>query len=294
MFKSIIFSVQLKGKGADMEFTLATNGIDIGAYIVEPVVNHEASDYIINNYNALINIIKSYNIKAEKAGDLLHDVYISIVDSENNGMGFNMEYGSTLDKPNDSIINVEQFVIGRINGYSKNMKYSTDVIEATKGYVNQQDVVYDKVLNNDGTVKEVKRKVETHKVQIMMTSNAASYNDGVDVDSNNDNFQKAYATAFTSDSTDDLDDLYSVREQIDYCIDVCNLHGVNILNIFKNIDELANMLGDYSKKKKTSDGVFSKLSKIVEYNDELANSVMDILRFSSANKSIFEEIIATY
>ena len=111
---------------------------------------------------------------------------------------------------------------------------------------------------------------------------------------NNDDFQKAFATAAVADSTDDITEMMSLREQIDYCIDICSLHDVNILNAFKNIDALADMLGDYSKKKKTAESVFSKLSELVEYHTELGTNLIEILRYSAKNRSVFEAIIATY
>lgn len=283
---------------------IGTKGIQSSAYILEPVINREASSYIIDNYRNLIGIVRSCDVKEEKANDLLHDVYISIVDAEENGEGFDMEYGSHVNEDGEieaNLMSVEQFVIGRIKLYAKNNKYRTDVIEATNGTVNEVHTYYDtemdehghEVLNKDGTPKLVKR-VERRKVNILMTANAASFNEGGDVADNNDDFQKAFATAAVADSTDDITEMMSLREQIDYCIDVCSLHDVNILNVFKNIDALANMLGDYSKKKKTAESVFSKLSELVEYHTELGTNLIEILRYSAKNRSVFEAIIATY
>ncbi len=283
---------------------IGTKGIQSSAYILEPVINREASSYIIDNYRNLIGIVRSCDVKEEKANDLLHDVYISIVDAEENGEGFDMEYGSRVNEDGEieaNLMSVEQFVIGRIKLYAKNNKYRTDVIEATNGTVNEIHTYYDaemdehghEVLNKDGTPKLVKR-VERRKVNILMTANAASFNEGGDVADNNDDFQKAFATAAVADSTDDITEMMSLREQIDYCIDICSLHDVNILNVFKNIDALADMLGDYSKKKKTAESVFSKLSELVEYHTELGTNLIEILRYSAKNRSVFEAIIATY
>lgn len=283
---------------------IGTKGIQSSAYILETVINREASSYIIDNYRNLIGIVRSCDVKEEKANDLLHDVYISIVDAEENGEGFDMEYGSRVNEDGEieaNLMSVEQFVIGRIKLYAKNNKYRTDVIEATNGTVNEVHTYYDtemdehghEVLNKDGTPKLVKR-VERRKVNILMTANAASFNEGGDVADNNDDFQKAFATAAVADSTDDITEMMSLREQIDYCIDICSLHDVNILNVFKNIDALADMLGDYSKKKKTAESVFSKLSELVEYHTELGTNLIEILRYSAKNRSVFEAIIATY
>ena len=60
------------------------------------------------------------------------------------------------------------------------------------------------------------------------------------------------------------------------------------------MDKIANMLGDVSKKKKTSESVFNKLSELVEYHDEFGRVLMEILRFSSNNRAEFESVLATY
>lgn len=285
-----------------------TKGIQNFAYILEPIINRDASNYIISNYKNLIGIIKHCDIKEEKANDLLHDVYISIVDAEENGEGFDMEYGNQVDENGElqpNLMSVEQFVIGRIKLYAKNTKYRTDIIEAGNGIVQETRTYYDteldehghEVLNKNGTPKLIKR-VEKHKVQLTITSNASSFNEGGDVSDNNDAFQKAFATAPVKESTDysieSLDNLYSIREQIDYCIDICDMHGIKLLNILRNIDLLADMLGEFSKKKKTAESVFSKLSELVEYHNELASNLMEVFRYSSENRAVFEAILDTY
>lgn len=283
---------------------IGTKGIQYSAYILEPVINREASSYIIDNYRNLIGIIRSCDVKEEKANDLLHDVFISIVDAEQNGEGFDMEYGGHVTEDGTvepNLMSVEQFVIGRIKLYAKNSKYRTDVIEASNGNVTEVHTYYDtemdehgrEVLNKDGTPKLVK-KVEHRKVNILMTSNAASFNEGGDITENNDDFQKAFATAAIADSTDEITEMLSLREQIDYCIDVCDLHNINILNIFKNIDILAEMLGGYSKKKRSAESVFKRLSELVEYHTELGSNLMEVLKYSAKNRSVFDAIIAMY
>jgi len=278
--------------------------LELSAFIKEPMVNREASDYIVNHYNDLINIIRRLEIKEEKAQDLIHDVYISIVESEDNGNGFDMEFGSTVNEKGEidvNIMDVSQFVIGRIKLYAKNSKYRTDIVEGANSYITTSQVFYEteldahgqEVIGKDGKPRQVK-KIEKHKVAVMMTSNAASFDDGKDADDINDKFQKAFAIASVADSTEDVAEVLSIREQIDYCIDICNLHNVNLLNILKNMDMLAEMLGDYSKKKKTAEAVFSKITDLVEYHTELADNLMEVFRFSAKNRAAFDSIIATY
>lgn len=280
-----------------------TKGIQNWAHIVEPVVNREASSYILNNYHNIVGIIRGYDISDEKANDLLHDVYISIVEDEENGEGFNMEYGFTRDDvANKQLMSVQQFVLGRIKLYSKNLKYRTDIIEATRGNIKEAVTYYETVLdakgnpvlNKDGTPKKIKR-TETKKKPIMMLASAASFDEHDDTrEEKNDNFQKAYASASICDSADAIAEELSLREQIDFCIDICSRYDINIMNILKNIDTLAGMLGDLSKKKKSADSIFSRLTEIAEYHTEFGETLMAILRYSADNKAIFNDVLSTY
>lgn len=271
------------------------------ATLVEPDINREASRYIVDNYNSLILFIRKQKIREEKAHDLLQDVYISVHEAESNGEGFNMFYGS---KSEDGCItmDVAQFVHGRIKLYSKNNKYRTDVIDTGTCSVIRNEVEYETLLDKNGkevvdkhgNVKKYKKTTKVKK-NLPVGVYAASYNDGAeDMTNDNDCFQKAFAMASVSDSVDDVTELLSLREQIDFCIDVCDLHNINILNIFKNMDLLSSMLGDFSARKKTSDSVFSGLSRLVGYHDELAETLMSILKYSSKNRTAFEAVLDYY
>jgi hypothetical protein len=283
---------------------IENSSIGLEARIIEPNINREASNYILNNWQELHTSIKKKLIKSDKAHDLLSDVYISIIEAENNGNGFDMEYGSNVDENgniNFNIMSVEQFVLGRIKLYSKNTKYNSDIVESANGYV-YETVVYEtpeidehgqEIIGSNGKVKTTK-KTERVKVDTMITTCAASFNEGGEFANENDDLQKEYARAATADFSEDLTEMMSLRENIDYCIDVCELHHVNLLNVLKNIDSLSEMLGDYSRKKKSAEDVFKKLSDIVAYNDEFANTLMEVLKYSSRNRAAFESVIATY
>ena len=283
---------------------IKSSGIDYKAQVIEPKVNHEASSYILNNYKDIVKIVRSYDIREEKANDLVHDVYISIYEAELNGDGFDMEYGSRINEDGGidfNLMDVSQFVLGRMRLYAKNPKYRTDIIEASNCSVIETSVYTDTILDAQGQeiidkngMPKLVRRVERKKVAVQATATAASFNEGGDVVDNNDDFQKAFATASTADSTDDIAEMLSLREQIDFCIDICNLNGVNLVNILKNIDVLAEMLGDYSKKKKTAESVFSKLSELVTYHTELGQNLIDILTYSAKHRDAFDLIMATY
>lgn len=279
-----------------------SSGLGICAKLIEPEINREASDYIASHYDYLVKTIKSFDIRDEKAKDLLHDVFISVVEAENEGNGFNMMYGMNGESGEETnIMDVAQFVIGRIKLYARNCKYKTNVVEVGSTNRLEKTVYYEEVLNKDGTVQrnangEVKKvkHVATNKVVVTISSNAASFTDGADLLDNNDDFQRAFSNASVADSTEDITEMLSLREQIDYCIDVCSLHKVQILNILKNIDTLANMLGEHSRRKTSAEGVFQDITNLLEYHTELGDTLMQILRFSSSNRAAFDTILEAY
>ena len=82
----------------------------------------------------------------------------------------------------------------------------------------------------------------------------------------------------------------ALRLQIDYL----RRKMIYILNVLKNIDFLSEMLGDFSKKKKTAESVFKQISELVLENDELAATLMDVIKFSAKNKSAFNLVMSTY
>lgn len=268
--------------------------------LLEPVLNRDASNYVIDHYDNIIGYIIKSGIKEEKAHDLLHDVYISIVESENNNKGFDMEYCGRDNEEESGLMEVSQFVYGRVGLYAKNSKYRTDITEAGIGtsygtevyYVDDIDIHGNVILNSDGTPRKI-RKVKTKKQNVSIVTSAASFNGG-DGTETNDGFQMAYAMAEVADSTDDVTELLSLREQIDYCIDLCDMHGVPVLNLFKNIDLLASMLGESSKRTKAHERIFNKMHEIAVYHSEFAESFASVLNFSSKNRYIFDAVISSY
>lgn len=174
---------------------------------LEPEVSREASKYIEENYGNLLRNIIKMGVPESKAGDLLNDVYVSIVEAENNGEGY--DFNKSTD---GNGIYLEQFIYGRIKGYSKNIRYSNDKVEG-----NDEIAVY-----------------------------ASSVSDE-EIDEMN-SFQKAYALASTYDEEIyDIEDAISIRERIDYCLDFEHcVKGISLIELFKNIDILATMEFDKS------------------------------------------------
>lgn len=247
--------------------------LDIPVSLIEAKTSTEACDYLAEHYSELVKIVAKCGVHPSRCEDLIHDVWISLATNELDGEGFDMNYANT--KSNNQILDVSQFVIGRIKLYAKNTRYKTDVSETSTTVVYQ---------NNDNGSKFIKNRITTKTV-------AASFDDS-DLDSN-DSFQKGYAMASITDSTDDLVESYSLREQIDYCIDICETSGLNIINLFKNIDTLSELLGVQSRKKK-SETVFNSITELVEKHNDFAEALLDVLKFSARNRAAFDLVLKTY
>ena len=80
----------------------------------EIIVNHEASEYIINNYSYIQRAVMAKGIDEDRAKDLVNDMYLNLFEAEKNGEGYDSNYG-------DGSISVSQFVIARAMQYAKNV-----------------------------------------------------------------------------------------------------------------------------------------------------------------------------
>jgi hypothetical protein len=220
--------------------------------------NHEASEYLVKNYKSLLRIIYKKGI-TDKAYDLLDDVYISLKLSEENNEGFDAE----RLKKDGSNATVESFVQGRISLYCKNVKYSNMYVETYAGKDENITVI------------------------------AATPEEGnEDSDSgNNTNIQLAMKNASVVDSSvEEFITLNSVRAQIDTCIDIGNIRGLDMLSFFKNIDKIAELMTHMNKK----DNIFDKLKDVIANNSDFEASLMDVMQFRQDHKDIFNTIIASY
>lgn len=90
----------------------------------EPEVNREATEYIRENYFSLVERAwKSFGAVYDMASDAVHDVYLSYLQSEDNGNGYDESMGRK-----DDGIPVEFAVYGRLKGYCKNVKYRNGTV----------------------------------------------------------------------------------------------------------------------------------------------------------------------
>ena len=232
------------------------------AMLIEPPVNREASKYIENNYSTLLKIAMSHGVDRSKAEDLIQDVWLSVYRAESNGDGFDSQYGIDLDTNTGSIMNVEQYIATRIRLYAMNDKYNSNICDSYSSKKDSYIVVQ------------------------------ASFDEAEKDTSTDSEFQRAYRNAQTVNTIADKTEELSLREQIDYCIDICDKYGVNILNLFKNIDMLSTFISDV--KNKTKDSIFSSLNRIAAENDEFETAFISVLRYASIHEPEFSAIMESF
>lgn len=272
----------------------------VQAVLKEKPVDRSISDYIIENYDNLVKYIRrTLGITYDKANDLLHDVYVNAVQSENNGVEIYDEIDIASGKVFE--ITTSQLVYRRLKLYSKAPKYHNETCETgrTKILTRETGLVSDISVDEEGNVEYRNKRgrlvMKPMDIQVVPTY---SRPDG-DADSENemDKFQACYTYAASFDDLDSIVEYASLRDEIDFCVDVCSLHGYDIMRILKKIDSLSKMISDKVDKnelKSFSRTAFSTLRNIIDNNDELEESLMDILLFASKNRDAYDMLISTY
>lgn len=275
-----------------MNSTNLVENLGLKVTLIEPNINREASTYINDHYFELIKYIKALGI-IDKATDLLADVAVSILTDENEGEGYDAFHESREDS---GIMMLKQFILLRIQGYAKNIKYSSDKIEQHNSYVITKESIKTEKLDKNGKVMldkngnvKYESKVIKRRVLETCTAYAATFNESGNLEEDNDSFQKAYAMASIADSTDEIDCSLSVRDSIETCIDICSIHNIKIMNIFKNIDKLGDMLSKYK-----TNSVLENLASLVSYHSDLAEALQNVMDFSKNNKDEFQLILQEF
>lgn len=250
----------------------------------EPTTNREASEFITNNYNELVGQVVRMGVHKDMAYDVVADVFMSVVKAEENGEGFDSNYqGENRD--------IEQFVYGRLKGYSKNQKYRTDVIHTSNNLYKLEELNRrkDEILNiADDTIREIKLieiEEEIYNVKSSAITVYAGSSSTDDVDTM-DSFQKAYATAGAYDDLESVEAMIDIREQIEYCLEFEGRLGISVRGLLKNIEVLSSDLVNKT--------LFDKVKDAVKYHDEFGEALRDIIEFSSLRKELYEDIIAAY
>lgn len=163
--------------------------------------NTLATDYVVEHYNELVRCAAKMGVAPSKVHDIVHDVYTSLVKSESNNEGYDPSMSSKRD-----YITVEEFVYGRLKGYSKNKAYYTDSYSPD----------------------EVCASATTDVLDDMSPA------------------QKAYESAATFDEIESLNDELSIAEETRYILSFENETKLNIRFILKNIQNMATMDFDVS------------------------------------------------
>ena len=229
-----------------------TNFDGMYAQFIEPEVNTEASTYIENHLSEIQRQVMKMGVHIDQVIPLIHDVWISIRNAELAGNGYDIKHSNEND-----CITVEEFVYGRIKGYSRNSKYRVDVSEKHHS-------------------KDVTKQVEVI---------SASAEDTTDLDKLN-SFQKAYAMAASHDDIEDVDAEISLRSNIEFCIDFDQVVGFSMLKFFKNIDTICNVGFNNS--------LFDKLKDALQYHDEFCVAFREALTVSRTNRGVFESVVASF
>jgi len=254
--------------------------------LFEPEINREASEYLAEHYYELIEYInKCIGIRDDKAYDLLHDVYASIVEQEDNLEGFDENYiSSKIDAEKmERGIRVGEFVRGRICGYSRNVKYRSDYVEAfyreTKEIEEQNGMVT--------------KKIKIGTPIYIVPASADLGDNGHDVDSLNE-FEMSYAIASCSDDLWEIDQYMSIREEIEYCINMCNAEKINIKNIMLNLSTLDELLDGIKGIAEMNKRLFSKLNWLIRNNEQFAEAFASIMEFASNDRETFNRLVASF
>lgn len=169
----------------------------------EPVINREASNFISEHYNELVQKAKEMGVDASKAEDIVQDVTVSILRAEEIGEGYDMTKGNQ----GDSIISVRQFIFGRLKGYSKNKEYR----KPTEGSIAKPD-------GNGYYINEIPSSESSSDLDKLSAC------------------QKAYSLAADYDTLSDVEDMQAFEEELDYILQFDRAFDNRLSAFLKNIE----------------------------------------------------------
>lgn len=90
-------------------------------------LNKVATEFVEENYDQLVKVAGYMGVDPEKVHDIVHDVYVSLRNSEDNGEGYDETCGNK-----DGCISVSEFVYGRMKKYAMNKKYKSNSFSSTE------------------------------------------------------------------------------------------------------------------------------------------------------------------
>lgn len=178
----------------------------VSSSLSEGETNREASTFIVENYDELLRTAHQLNCDPFKCEDLIQDLTESILKSERNGNGYNMNKGNK-----GVTISVAEFVYARLKLYSKNLKYRKPTEARIK-----------------------KASGEGYELNVIASSSATD-----DVESMTA-CQVAYNQATSYDDMSDVDELQSFEEELNYVLSFDKQADGKISNLIKNLDIIKN------------------------------------------------------
>ena len=225
--------------------------------LIEPEINHQASEYFVENYNTIMSQARKMNgVDPDKVEDLVHDVMISLLNSENAGEGYSMDHSRQ-----GSLITVADFVYGRLKAYSKNRKYSIDGCDrhiSTKRVGNETVTVVD------------------------FDIAFASVSDGTDTD-DMDSMQRAFANAACYDDEIELiEESLTLRKDIETCLEMDERCCMSFLALFRNIDMFVDNFDN---------SIFDRLKAAIREDKEFGEALMNVLSTASKHRGMFDTAV---
>lgn len=273
----------------------STGNKAVNVRLVEPEINRTASEYIVKNFDKLTRYVAIGGI-GDKASDLVTDVYIRLVELENEGNGFDIGY---FDKP----ITVAEFVYSRINKYMKASKYRSDVTECKKFI--ESTKVTEKVprigldgqaeIGRDGKV--IYDKVNTYRqnrVQYVVYATSPICSDEEELGHGMSYMYNSAEDETCKAQIEDIDDVMSIESSIELCLDIADKYNAanGIRNMIKNLEEIGRILGRVKTKKDCAIDALHTVRLIAEQNDEFKDALEDIITYSVNHNESFKGIVA--
>ena len=203
--------------------------LGLSSNLFEPETNNEASHFFETKYNDLCKLGRKQ--VGNKYQELLHDVYVSILVKEREGEAFNANYFE------GTMISVEEYVISKIMACSKNKKYTDNNIKKViekKKVVHKSNISINDVIVLKSNTYRMQRK-EVIYMECLVGSTVQS--DSIERTSTNSPIV-AYMNTVSeaaNNSVLEAEERMCIRENIETCIDICGIRGINIINIFKSI-----------------------------------------------------------
>lgn len=241
---------QLEAEFADLGMLGLSSGI------FDKNTNNLATQFVVNNIQKLYAFARTLQIDKSKAEDLVHDVFKSLVIAERNGDCYQFSGAKA------TMITVEEFVKGRIKGYSKNRAY----------YVSEVSNV-----GNGNTV---------------ITCAATPEENGNSDSANNNSFRNTLKNAsYEFNDYDTIEGSESLREQLLFIESMDELHRFGIIKMLKNIDVFDSFLSGVKSHKYES--IFNTIRQAVVTHNELGEALQSVLEFAKDDRVRFESVLAT-